>query len=145
MPAISRKLPSVLLSGGGLGLTGLSGPVHAQPYELGKQLPQMLLSLGLVLVIIFVLAWLSRRFLHFRPQVGNAELKIVAGLSVGPRERIVVVQAGEQQVLVGLTPGRIEALHVFEGAPIEGVQSSSPSFVHALRQTVQRTTDGPSK
>ena len=38
-------------------------------------------------------------------------LKVVAGLPLGTRERIIVLQVGEEQLLLGLSPGRIEKLH----------------------------------
>ncbi len=72
----------------------------------------MKLTGGLILVvlIIVVLAWLVKK-LNLAQQSGQGLIRVVAGLSLGTRDRIVLLQVGEEQILVGLSPGRIEKLH----------------------------------
>ncbi len=78
---------------------------------------QILISLVLVLLIIFVSAWLLRRYGRF-PGVADGNLKVLGALSVGQRERILLLQVGKEQVLVGVTSSRITRLHQLE-EPIE--------------------------
>ena len=67
---------------------------------------------GLVLVValIFALAWLVKK-LNLNQQSNNGLMRIVTGMPLGTRDRLVVLQVGEEQILLGLTPGRIEKLH----------------------------------
>ncbi|MBT8434083.1 MAG: flagellar biosynthetic protein FliO [Gammaproteobacteria bacterium] len=84
-------------------------------------------GLLLVVMVIFVLAWLVRKF-NLNQQSQNGLIKIIAGLSIGTRDRIVLLQIGEEQILVGLTPGRIEKLHTLSqplDAPAGQLASSS--------------------
>ena len=84
-------------------------------------------GLLLVVMVIFVLAWLVRKF-NLNQQSQNGLIKIIAGLSIGTRDRIVLLQIGEEQILVGLTPGRIEKLHTLSqplDAPEGQLASSS--------------------
>jgi flagellar protein FliO/FliZ len=74
---------------------------------------QLTLSLAAVVAAIFGLGWLLRR-LHGLPGSTHRALKVIATLPVGTRERIAIIQAGETQVLIGLSPGRIQTLHVLE-------------------------------
>ena len=74
-------------------------------------------GLLLVVAIIFVLAWLVKRF-NLGQQSQGGLIKIVSGVSIGTRDRIVLLQVGEEQILVGLTPGRIEKLHTL-AQPLE--------------------------
>jgi flagellar protein FliO/FliZ len=67
-------------------------------------------GLLLVVAVILVFAWLVKKF-NLNQQSQNGLIKIIAGLSIGTRDRIVLLQIGEEQILVGLTPGRIEKLH----------------------------------
>lgn len=72
-------------------------------------------SLGLILILALIAgaAWLVKRFGNFK--VGaQGRMKIVGGLSLGTRERVVLLQVGEQQLVVGVTPGRIQTLHVLD-------------------------------
>lgn len=70
------------------------------------QLTQLVLGLLLVVGLIFVLAWLLRRVQRIGP--GNAQvIELVGSRALGARDRLVLVQVGEEQILLGLTPGRI--------------------------------------
>lgn len=71
---------------------------------------QIILSLVLVLLIVFIAAWLLRRYGRF-PGVAEGNLKVLGALSVGQRERILLLQVGKDQVLVGVTSSKITRLH----------------------------------
>lgn len=66
------------------------------------------LSLLLVVAIVFALAWLMRRFNV--TQGGSAQIKVVASMMVGTKERIVVVQIGSEQHMLGITAHNINHL-----------------------------------
>jgi flagellar protein FliO/FliZ len=83
-----------------------------EPIGVGSVL-QLTLSLAAVVAAIFGLGWLLRR-LHGLPGSTHRALRVIATLPVGTRERIAIVQAGKTQVLVGLSPGRIQTLLVLE-------------------------------
>jgi flagellar protein FliO/FliZ len=74
---------------------------------------QILLSTALIIGLILALAWFFKR--TGLPGLAQQEhLKVLAGLSVGTREKIVLIQVGPQQLLVGVTPGQITTLHTLE-------------------------------
>lgn len=104
---------------------------------------QMFGGLILVLAIIIGLAWAVRRFGRFGPQGGGA-LRIVGGLSMGARERVVLLQAGETQILVGVAPGRVQTLHVLDKPVEPGSQPPGEQvFADRLKQVLSR--EGSSK
>lgn len=72
-------------------------------------------TLGLLVVLAAVVggAWLLRRIGRFQT-VADGSLKIIGGLSMGTRERLVLVQVGDEQLLVGVSPGRLQTLHVLK-------------------------------
>lgn len=94
------------------------------------------LTAGLIAVVlaIFVLAWLVKKF-NLTQQSAHGLIRIVAGLSIGTRDRIVLLQVGEEQILVGLTPGRISRLHTL-AHPLDApdAQSVSGSFANKLNR-----------
>ena len=81
--------------------------------DLGAQLVQVLGGLGVVLAMVMVLAWLAKRVTHSRMS-GTHGLRLLGGLSVGAKERIVLVQVGDTQLLVGVAPGSLQTLHVLD-------------------------------
>jgi len=109
---------------------------------------QIIMGLFVVLMMIMGAAWLMKRYSGLGG-VSNADLKIVAGISVGQREKIVVVQAGDTQVLVGIAPGNIQTLHVLENniSIGDGVKikvsdaEGSNGFMAHLKQQVKKRTE----
>ncbi|AMK77330.1 MULTISPECIES: flagellar biosynthetic protein FliO [Methylomonas] len=75
---------------------------------------QWLLALLLVLAVFFLSVWLLRKSggLAF---VGKSQLAVLAGLSLGMREKLVLVKVGEKQLLLGVSSGRIDKLLELEG------------------------------
>jgi flagellar protein FliO/FliZ len=90
---------------------------HTPPSTAGS-LAQVTLSLLLVLAIVFVAAWLMRRLRGFG-KFGQNAIQIIADAPLGTKERAVLVQVGNQQLLLGVAPGRINTLHVLT-EPVAG-------------------------
>ena len=84
----------------------------AEPLSIGS-LIQVTLGLLAVVVTIFALAWFLRRYGRFQ-SAANTSLKVVGGLSVGPRERVVLIQVEDRQLLLGVAPGRVQMLHTLD-------------------------------
>lgn len=73
------------------------------------------LGLFMVLALILAVAWIARRMGRFQGGSGSS-LRVIGGLSMGTRERVVLIQVGETQLLVGVAPGRVQTLHVLPEA-----------------------------
>jgi len=74
---------------------------------------QMILGLAFVVLLIFGLAWLLRRMNRLQSVIGGS-MKMLGGLSLGQRERALLIQVGETQMLLGVAPGSVRTLHVFD-------------------------------
>ncbi len=90
-------------------------------------LVQLTLGMIVVLMLIVGIAWLLKRTGRFQTAAG-ADLRVLGGLSMGARERVVLLQVGETQLLVGVTPGSVTPLHVLstpvETAPSKGADAA---------------------
>ncbi|WP_440056198.1 flagellar biosynthetic protein FliO [Pseudoalteromonas sp. T1lg65] len=72
----------------------------------------MILSLGLVVLLIFGLAYLVKRM---NPNlVSQKDFKVIRSLALGPKERLLVVEIDDRQHLLGVTPGSINYLYQLE-------------------------------
>jgi flagellar protein FliO/FliZ len=85
----------------------------ANPAPMAGNLLQVTLGLILVVIAIFAVAWVVRRYGSFHTTAKGA-LKVIGGLSMGARERVVLLQVGDKQLLLGVAPGRIQTLHVLD-------------------------------
>lgn len=99
---------------------GAAEPLAVDPVG-GWQLLKVAASLLVVVVAIVATAAGLKRLKSLQAANGG-RMKIVDGISVSTRDRIVLLEVDEQRLLVGISPGRIERLHVFErphAAPFE--------------------------
>ena len=77
----------------------------------------VLLGLAFIIILIFFLAWLFKKFGSGSLGLGGL-IKVIAAMSLGGRDRIALISVGDKQLLLGISPGRIATLHVFEN-PID--------------------------
>lgn len=127
--------------------TGMAAPLFwaatataapaAEPMA-ATNLLQLLFGLIVVLIAIGVTALLLRRFGRL-PQ-GPGALRVVSGLNLGARERAVLIQVGDKQILLGVAPGRVETLHVLERPVDTGTVPTGPAggFAERLAQLMKK-------
>ena len=84
-----------------------------QPPVGAGQLANITLGLVLVLALIFALAWLFRRYGNVA-SLNRSNIQILGGVSLGSRERAVLLEVEGEQILVGVTPNQITRLHVLK-------------------------------
>lgn len=99
---------------------------------------QTLLGLILVVASIFVVVWLLKRS-QMLSGGAHRQLRVIGGISLGARERAVLVQVGNEQILLGVTPQQVRTLHVLP-EPLESPQASDKNgnFAEKLREMMQR-------
>jgi flagellar protein FliO/FliZ len=96
---------------------------------------QVVLALLLVLGAIVALAWLLRRIGPGRATAGGL-LKVVGGVMIGPKERLVVVEVGQTWLIVGVGAASVSLVHSMprpEGAEAATEQPFSRLIGQALR------------
>jgi len=104
---------------------------------------QTIFALVLVLALLAALAWAAKRY---GPRVaGNsANLRMIGALNIGGRERIMVIEVGDQWIVVGASPGRVNALATMPkgdasaSATLAGHAPSASNFADWLKQTIDK-------
>jgi flagellar protein FliO/FliZ len=71
---------------------------------------------GLLLILFLIIggAWLFKRYGSL-PLGSKGVVRVVGGVSVGPRERVVVVEAEGRRLLLGVAPGQVRTLCELSG------------------------------
>ncbi|WP_414493531.1 flagellar biosynthetic protein FliO [Stenotrophomonas maltophilia] len=119
------------------------GPQVGQHAAAAPSLFGAVLALLAVLALVIGLGWLLKRMpgSGFRPAEG---MKLVASLSVGAKERVVVVEVNGQQLLLGVTAGGINTLHTLPEPlpPPASVRvpdfKNLPNFAQLLQQRLRK-------
>jgi flagellar protein FliO/FliZ len=81
------------------------------------------LALLAVLAAIFAVAWLARRVRGMGNRLGNA-IDVLAEVPLSPKERAVLLRVGTEQILIGVAPGHVSALHVLR-EPVQVTQGAA--------------------
>ena len=100
---------------------------------------QVLLGLALVLAAVAGTAWLLKRFAPGQSGAGGV-LKLVGGMMVGPKERLVLVEIGETWLLLGVAAGQVNTLHSMpkpQGIPSTSQPVSDSAFSVWLKRALQ--------
>jgi len=97
------------------------------------------LALVLVVGLIVALGWFARRM----PGIGGASnpaLKVLGSLSLGPRERVVVIAVGDTQLLVGTGATGTRVLHTLDTPLPVPETKPTPVFAQVLAQQFGKKT-----
>ena len=116
-------------------------PSEVQPVEVGKHVTasmdamSMIMSLLMVLAVIIISAMILKRFQGVRHSVNG--LKIVTSLHLGAKEKLVVVQAGDKQLLLGVTTQQITLLETLD-EPLVNSKENSVDFAQSLAKLLKQ-------
>lgn len=130
----------------GLAIGLVSGQIAAEPQMAtnrftGPDPIQVITGLLLVLLIIVLCLLILRRYGSFT-RMPPRQFQVIGTTSVGTRERVVLLQAGRKQLVLGVSPGRIETLCILEGQdtiqPESGPEPSPPAFLDKLVKAMQQ-------
>ncbi|HWV16690.1 MAG TPA: flagellar biosynthetic protein FliO [Cellvibrio sp.] len=113
-----------------------------------SQLANLMGGLLLILGLIYGLSWFVKRF----SQGGfmqNSTIKMLSSMPLGTRERLLLVDVGGTQILLGVTAAQINTLHVFaepvltaeKNTAVSGSTASS-DFSQKLMAILQQKTSG---
>lgn len=127
-----------------VGMTGLAASASAA--ETAGGLPsgtfvQAMFGLVIIVALLAGTAWFARK-LSGGQNFGRGGMRIVGGVALGPRERMVLVEVGDQWLVVGIVPGQIRTLHVLpKGEAPEAHSAADKPFALWLRNVVERRRD----
>jgi flagellar protein FliO/FliZ len=103
-------------------------------------------TLALLVVVGFIaaLAWMARRSRRFGGGDSN-RIQVLSDKAFGVKERCVLVRVGDTDILLGVTQGSVNALHVFPpGANTEAPPAPQaagpglPNFKDLLKRSLGR-------
>ncbi len=114
----------------------------AAPGLSGGNYLQAMLALMLIVGLLAGTAWLARKVTGGKG-FGQGGMKVVGGVALGPRERIVLIEVGDTWLVIGLVPGQIRTLYKMpkgelsvESALTQGLNGSN--FADLLKRVRQK-------
>ncbi len=126
-----------------MALALLSAPTQAAetPGVSGAAIVQMLLGLTLIIALLFFAAYFLRKLNGGRSFGHSGPLRIVGGLMISARERIVLVEVGDSWLVVGIVPGQIKTLHTLAKGELPAAPAGEKAFGQWLKQIAERKNE----
>lgn len=114
-----------------------------EPLSIGSML-QVFAGLAAVLLLFGGLVFVLKRMGSFRQNQGG-RMHVVDGVSVSARDRILLIQVGDKQVLVGVSPGGISPMTVFDEPVISLQEANENGFAGQLQKQLKNRLSSNSK
>ena len=107
----------------------------------GSPLLQVSGALLGIIAFILIMAWLAKRFGLAGKTVNTRSLKVSASTSLGPRERVIIVDVEDARLVLGVTASQINVLHKLPPAPVAGEDSAEnpADFQSVLKSLLKRS------
>lgn len=95
-------------------------------------------SLLLVIGAVVIVGWIYSRTQGLRGAASDV-ISIVAAQALGPKERIVLVEVGGKQMVLGMTTQQVQTLHVFDEPIVTAEEpvAVSSAFATRLRSAIR--------
>lgn len=131
-------MPGEIENAGALAVAKAAAPaLPSTPMVGGGDIVSLVVSMLIVVAVIVVLGWLYSRSRFVGGGSGDV-IQVVASRALGTKERLLVVEVADQQLLVGMTATNVQTLHVFEKpVSIEKAPVDSSGFASRLRNAFQ--------
>lgn len=89
----------------------VGGSEVAEAANLWEPTLRMVLSLSAVLALLWVCTWAAKRVRN-GASFKSGMIEVISGVSLGGREKVVLLRVGGDEVLVGVSPTGMRPLHV---------------------------------
>ena len=131
------SLKAWMVIAAGLLLPSLSFAQNSTPSHEVSLVKVSLALLAVIIVLVLVLRLMRR--MSGPKLLGQSVARMIGGVNLGARERVVVIEIGKQWIVVGVAPSGLTALatlaadsEVGTGEPIKG-----PDFSSIIKQVIK--------
>jgi flagellar protein FliO/FliZ len=124
-----RRSPIAALAGAGAACAAV--PAFAAPGLEAANLSTMIMSLALVVGFIFAAAFVAKRMPLGFGSRSHGPLKVLAALPLGPKERLLLVEARGEELLIAVSPAGVfnVGAQAQPGTPAAPPTAPTPKFV----------------
>ena len=119
-----------------MALMAAENPLPAAPAPLASA-GKVLFFLAVIIGLIVGLAWLVSKTRGIQLAQGQGKVRVVATLPLGLKEKIAVVQIGDKQMVLGVTPQQITHLSDLDEPLTDASQPASMSFQELLKKAIR--------
>jgi flagellar protein FliO/FliZ len=106
----------------------------------GAEILNVGISTLLVVGAILVVGWMYSR-MKYAGNSANDMINVVSSRPLGAKERLLLIEVGEKQLLIGMTAAQVQTLHVFDQPVFTSPRAAeSTGFAQRLRTAIRGAT-----
>jgi len=130
-----RLTPLLLL----LPATLTAASESVQPVVSAGTYLQATLALLFIVGLLFAATWAARKVSGGK-MFGQGNMRVISGIALGPKERIVLVEVEDEWLVIGIVPGQIRTLHTLPkgSTAVQTGNDQSPPFAEWLKTIRER-------
>jgi flagellar protein FliO/FliZ len=124
-----------------------SSTLHSLPNHSANFL-EVIVSLLVVVALIFIAAWIMKR-IGYSGNSHHQSMKVKACLSLSAKEKLMVVQIGDEDVVIGVAPGFVghiktleHPLNTYASSTSESSKKSMAFSTHTFATSFNRFLSG---
>jgi len=91
---------------------------------------QATLALCFIVALLVGTAWFARKVSGGKG-FGQGGMKVLGGVALGARERIVLIEVGDSWLIIGIVPGQIRTLHTMPKGTLPNSEIATPDLPFA--------------
>jgi len=119
----------------------LSPTLASSPINVSSILQVLSVLLIIIFIIIFI-SWLYKKYGLVNGSMGS-NFRVVSAISLGGKEKAVILKVGDEQILVGVSPGYVRKLHVLnkiieESSDGDSVLNADNTFISKLNKEISK-------
>jgi flagellar protein FliO/FliZ len=100
-------------------------------------LASLSLTIGAIVLVLWGAVWVLRRSRPNLAAAGGRDCAILRSLTLGPRERLVVVRVGTKNLVIGVSSNAVSLLCELT-EPLAPIAPASERFGEAIRSAAKR-------
>jgi len=134
--SVCRRVLPVALAGAALAAFSSAFAAPSVPGLEVSGLSTMIMSLALVIGFIFAAAFVAKRMpFGLGARGNNGALKVLAALPLGPKERLLLVQAKGEELLIAVSPAGVfnVGAQAAAGMPPSAPRAADPTPTFVMR------------
>ena len=114
--------------------------------DMASGLAQMVMGLAVVIALLLASLWLIKRL--SAPRGAASGLRVLGGVAVGSRERVVLVEVGKKVLVLGVTSANVNTLHTMDAAELpqqpspDTIAAAGSAFSARLRNSIEARKKG---
>jgi flagellar protein FliO/FliZ len=101
---------------------------------------QVIAALLVIVLMIFAISWVYKKYAFMNGMAGD-NIKVLSAISLGGKEKAVLLKVGSDQIVLGVSPGYVRKVHTLTEPVTVNENNVSGSFISKLTNEINKAVN----